>query len=653
MGLYDDPFGVGAMGGYVPPMNGLMPLPPAPTIPEGPGGMGQGSTFQLPQAPQPQPPYQPKSIAPVAPQVAPQAPQVTQGLPKPPAPAPAPAAPQGAPDGGPQGQTGLSRYDRLLMGIMPAESGGNPNAKNPLPGSTASGALQILDPTFQDFLKSPANTAGYTMADKNKTPVQMAAGRWYLAHTDDEFNHRLGRPASDNELQASWMFGPVGAAALAANPTANAYDVLRSLDPKTVDKVFDQNQSTGLKRSMSAGDALQTVATYYQNKVGGSGAPGAGTQVADAGNVKTDAALGGPSRQNQFDPSATTPFSSPYPNAYQRRPGADLLALASGLLAGPNFGQGLSKGLQAMIGVQQQDREAEMKANTEAAQLYRLGIDDKYRNALIKQMGVKADQKDTSLGIDQQKANNGTASVDVRRQAIQNQQQAILARLDPAVAARLSQSKTAAVDAEKDINGIMQAQPSDQAALADVDEALKLSRDNPQFQGPTLLARGQRALTEMGIIGNASDLQALQKAETDQRNRMLQSLTGGHVGGIRSNAELTNLSKAVADVSTSPAAAQWIMQMQKRQLEATQAWREEYAQRLQDDPDTITGRQYAVTKSKFFSDYNADHPMPAYNPAGQSAPASTPAPAPAAGTAPSGVVKGVSNGVQWQFTPSQ
>jgi hypothetical protein len=131
--------------------------------------------------------------------------------------------------------------------------------------------------------------------------------------------------------------------------------------------------------------------------------------------------------------------------------------------------------------------------------------------------------------------------------------------------------------------------------------------------GPTLAARWARFAAETGLSGQAADLNALQKMTTDQRNQMLSALTNGHVGGIRSNAELQNISKAVADVGTSPAAAQFILDMQKSQIEARNAWRQEIQDRYQSDPDSITGQRYDMTRAQFLNDYNKAHPLPEYN----------------------------------------
>jgi hypothetical protein len=131
--------------------------------------------------------------------------------------------------------------------------------------------------------------------------------------------------------------------------------------------------------------------------------------------------------------------------------------------------------------------------------------------------------------------------------------------------------------------------------------------------GPTLAARWARFAAETGLSGQAADLNALQKMTTDQRNQMLSALTNGHVGGIRSNAELQNISKAVADVGTSPAAAQFILDMQKSQIEARNAWRQEIQDRYQSDPESITGQRYDMTRAQFLNDYNKAHPLPEYN----------------------------------------
>jgi hypothetical protein len=342
-------------------------------------------------------------------------------------------------------------------------------------------------------------------------------------------------------------------------------------------------------------------------------------------------------------------YALPYPDATKPNKSSALLALASGLLAGPTLSTGLSKGLQGMLGEGQQDRAAQMQANGQALQVHQLGVSNDYKNAML---GNAVNR----TGIQQQNANTGVGRMGIQQQnadtagsRLKVAQDALAGRLSPTTQAALSQGKTAAVSAQKDIDATIAGQPQDEQGLADINNAQTLITQKPELMGPTLASRWSRFAAETGLSGDAADLNALQKMTADQRNTALSSLTNGHVGAIRSNAELTNLSKAVADVGTSPAAAQFILNMQKTQLQGRQAWRQELTDRYQTDPDSITGRQYNVTKQQFYDDYYKSNPLPDYkSPSAQSGPVGN-APPPGAGSPP---VKGVSNGVQWSFTPS-
>jgi hypothetical protein len=378
--------------------------------------------------------------------------------------------------------------------------------------------------------------------------------------------------------------------------------------------------------------------------------------------------------QGSFSPSVLNSqpnYTIPYPDAAKPNKSGSLLALASGLLAGPNLSLGLSKGLQGFLGEQQQDRTAQMESNNQDIQLQNLGISNAYKNAMLGNavnrtnlMGNKAngppmvttdaqgnqkvvqrlsDGSEIDLpGVPPSVINAGTA-----QQRLQMGQQALSAKLNPDVQARLKQAGKAATDAETDINNVISSQPQDEQGLADINNAQTLIAQKPELMGPTLANRWSRFAAQNGLSGDAADLNALQKMTADQRNTALSSLTGGHVGGIRSNAELNNLSQAVANVNTSPAAANFILNMQKTQLQARQAWRQELTDRYQTDPDSITGRQYNVTKQQFLDKYYKDNPLPDYK--SPSAQPQAALPQPGSGNAP---VKGVSNGVQWSFTPS-
>jgi hypothetical protein len=166
--------------------------------------------------------------------------------------------------------------------------------------------------------------------------------------------------------------------------------------------------------------------------------------------------------------------------------------------------------------------------------------------------------------------------------------------------------------------------------------------------GPTLANRWNRFAAEVGLTGDAADLNALQKMTTDQRNVALTSLTNGHVGGIRSNQELQNLTKAFPDVGTSPAANDYILRLMGAQLGAKQAYRQHLSELYQSDPEKLAGSAYQFQKQKFYQDYYDANKLPDYqSPTGGTAAAPAVA-APATPSAPGGTT---SSGVKWSLSP--
>lgn len=344
-------------------------------------------------------------------------------------------------------------------------------------------------------------------------------------------------------------------------------------------------------------------------------------------------------------------FQMPFPNVGQPNRQNQLLAVASGLLGGKTLGQGLGKGLENLVGVNSQTQNQQMQANAQTQERQRMAQQQQYQNTMAglagQRVGIQAAPKpfgQPTIGKDDQgnevvmqPMRDGSGNVtqvplqgvtpaairaSQNGQRITLAQQSLNAKLDPDTQARLKQSNVAAGNAEKDISATMSGQAQDEQGLSDINNAQTLIAQKPELMGPTLVNRWSRFAAANGLSGDAADLNALQKMTADQRNTALSSLTNGHVGGIRSNAELKNLSQAVADVNTSPAAATYILNMQKTQLQARQAWRQDLTDRYQNDPDSITGRNYNPTKQQFFDGYFKQNPLPDYaSTSGTSSPA--------------------------------
>ncbi len=93
----------------------------------------------------------------------------------------------------------------LLSRIAQAESGGNPNAKNP--NSTASGPLQFTNKTWADMVARYGKQTGITLAQKNDPQAQATMGQLLAADNARIMTSKLGRPPTDGELYAAHFFG--------------------------------------------------------------------------------------------------------------------------------------------------------------------------------------------------------------------------------------------------------------------------------------------------------------------------------------------------------------------------------------------------------------------------------------------------------------
>lgn len=157
--------------------------------------------------------------------------------------------------------------------IIGAESGGDPSIKNP--ASEAQGPGQFIPGTWSDFVKSPANTGGWTEADRfapagadqatkdRVTAANRAAVQWYAQANGAAIQQKFGRPATDDELLAAHLLGPDGAMALIGDPNGNVRDTLAKLSPKTVDQIFAGNAKV-LSPDMTNGQALAAITRFYR-----------------------------------------------------------------------------------------------------------------------------------------------------------------------------------------------------------------------------------------------------------------------------------------------------------------------------------------------------------------------------------------------------
>ena len=362
---------------------------------------------------------------------------------------------------------------------------------------------------------------------------------------------------------------------------------------------------------------------------GPQGGPPQGTPTAPEGQppAPTDALL------------ASQGFPGISPNAYVGGPGDQLLAIGAGLSGAPSLGKGLSQVGQNELALGQQNRDALIKQAQFRMEQARLQQQMTQQNAILglrrdtldntkQHQAVTEGQADTGLAIKQQGADQGAQRVaqgdqritqgaqrvDQGAQRVANQTQSLANRFDPTIKANLAQSGETGKQAAEDIQKIQNSRMDDEQAISENAQVQKIIQDNPNMMGQTLAARATRALTEMGLTGSsdANTLDAIQKMTAGARNSYLNSVTNGHLGGMRSFASMDSLSKAVAGVGTNPQAAQFIINLQNHQLQQKMAWRDELDQMQQADPNSVVGYKYGLAKDQFAKNWNSTRPAPQY-----------------------------------------
>lgn len=110
--------------------------------------------------------------------------------------------------------------ESLLGKIQQAESGGNPNAKNP--NSTASGPYQFTSGTWKDLVNKYGKDTGIKMADKSNPAAQHTMATLFARDNAQQLSNTLGRDPSPGEVYMAHVFGPTGATKLISSPADQA-----------------------------------------------------------------------------------------------------------------------------------------------------------------------------------------------------------------------------------------------------------------------------------------------------------------------------------------------------------------------------------------------------------------------------------------------
>ncbi len=100
----------------------------------------------------------------------------------------------------------------LVSRIAQAESGGNPNAKNP--NSSATGPLQFTNGTWAQMVAKYGKQTGISLSDKSNPEAQAEMGMLLAEDNAKALTKKLGRSPTDGELYMAHFLGADGATKL-------------------------------------------------------------------------------------------------------------------------------------------------------------------------------------------------------------------------------------------------------------------------------------------------------------------------------------------------------------------------------------------------------------------------------------------------------
>jgi hypothetical protein len=140
--------------------------------------------------------------------------------------------------------------------IARAESGGNPNAKNP--NSSASGLYQFTDDTWKNLVEKHGKQTGITMRDKNNPQAQQVFVELLTQENADILSNKLGRQPTEGDLYVAHFFGAPQAAKFISNVGTNraAFAVVPPRVVQANKTIFFKNGKPNQPRSVDEVYAL-------------------------------------------------------------------------------------------------------------------------------------------------------------------------------------------------------------------------------------------------------------------------------------------------------------------------------------------------------------------------------------------------------------
>lgn len=259
------------------------------------------------------------------------------------------------------------------------------------------------------------------------------------------------------------------------------------------------------------------------------------------------------------------------PNSLRASQGDKLLALASGLLQGPNFGQGLGKGLAALNAMTEKDRENTLKGMGLQNQTEHLKNDTANKTGLLSVAQQKADAGDRKVELLENR-NKDLAKQHEETLASHERLAAIRDPYQKQIAAASTKTEAAIMDPSK-VNDSRRGIESIDTVLQNIDHA---------GVGPDLISRFQRAMTNALGIPIGSVLPKAESLTEKDMNTINIAMVKGLGIPVRSARELSMLQSAFASMNSNPEAAKEMLAKYRGEMSAQVAFADHFA-RLPED----------------------------------------------------------------------
>jgi len=533
----------------------------------------------------PTPLHAPPAAAPTPPAAAPTPPPAA-----PPKPVAPPPATGGLPGSGP-GPVGPQAAVPALPGQAPPAAG---NPTMPTVVNSDPGIAAIID----------------TEADKNGIPRPLAHAMLQQESGEGAASDNIGQIIPSTAAKPGYGMAPISAADI-TDPAKNIAFSLGYFAKKAAANKLDlqnpQQWAPALVGYNGGGDPqyAQHVLGRINGQPGPQQAPGSqpATVTGSTGSITPPPAgsdtFTGDQPQHTDPQMAQIGIPGLDPSMYRSTFGDKLMAMGAGMMGARTLGQGLGAGMQAVTGLQSQDRTNNLKYQTDVVAQARANQQMAYQNNML---GLKMQPKPTGKIVagtagapDQQEFIDPTSGEVSYRPMAGNTTQSINSANNTArtvgqttgtTAANQTLAKDTVKDANDGIDNVVASGVSSAQKLAAINNFTKLSQDPSSGAGSTLLEQGRRYLAREFGLG---DVNASSAQLTDAMSKQLAAGGFASIKGvqIKNQREFEFATGQIAKMDTNPQAIVPLIAPMKAAAQHDQDVYQAWKQTPQDDQNAM------------------------------------------------------------------